>query len=120
MNPGSQLPRSIRPPSRPLKRHSIHSLASPARDFGAGTRRDTSSAEPPGRHEREAGGTGLRLAIPKVLVDAQHGPLMLASTLGVGTQVTVSLPVVSQRQASLGDRPGRARGPRPTPHHASS
>jgi signal transduction histidine kinase len=55
---------------------------------------------------RAAGGTGLGLAIAKMLVDAHHGHLTLTSTLGVGTQATVTLPVVSQRQATLGDRLG--------------
>lgn len=54
---------------------------------------------------RERGGTGLGLAIAKMLVDAHGGQLHLTSTLGVGTQVTMSLPLV-HRAATLGDRLG--------------
>ena len=64
---------------------------------------------------REAGGTGLGLAIAKMLVDAHHGHLSLTSTLGVGTQATVTLPVVSQRQASLGGRLGELAAHLPHP-----
>jgi signal transduction histidine kinase len=52
---------------------------------------------------RERGGTGLGLAIAKMLVDAHGGQLHLTSTLGVGTQVTVSLPL-AHRPATLGGR----------------
>jgi signal transduction histidine kinase len=52
---------------------------------------------------REQGGTGLGLAIAKMLVDAHDGQLQLTSTLGVGTQVTVTLPLVN-RTAKLGGR----------------
>ncbi len=52
---------------------------------------------------REGGSTGLGLAIAKMLVDAHSGQLHLSSTLGVGTQVTVSLPL-AHRQATLGGR----------------
>ena len=48
---------------------------------------------------------GLGLAIAKMLVEAHGGQLQLSSTLGVGTQVTVSLPLVS-RAAKLGGRLG--------------
>jgi two-component system sensor histidine kinase CiaH len=54
---------------------------------------------------RDGGGTGLGLAIAKMLVEAHGGQLQLSSTLGVGTQVTVSLPLVS-RAAKLGGRLG--------------
>jgi signal transduction histidine kinase len=54
---------------------------------------------------RERGGTGLGLAIAKTLIDAHGGQLHVASTLGVGTQVSVSLPL-AHRPASLGDRLG--------------
>jgi two-component system sensor histidine kinase CiaH len=53
----------------------------------------------------DQGGTGLGLAIAKMLVEAHGGQLQLSSTLGVGTQVTVSLPLVS-RSAKLGGRLG--------------
>jgi two-component system sensor histidine kinase CiaH len=66
---------------------------------------------------RERGGTGLGLAIAKMLVDAHGGQLQLASTLGVGTQVTVTLPLLAHRPASLGDRLGElaAHLPHPAP-----
>jgi two-component system, OmpR family, sensor histidine kinase CiaH len=54
---------------------------------------------------REWGGTGLGLAIAKMLVEAHDGQLQLSSTLGVGTQVTVSLPLVSH-PAKLAGRLG--------------
>jgi two-component system sensor histidine kinase CiaH len=54
---------------------------------------------------RDGGGTGLGLAIAKMLVEAHSGQLQLSSTLGVGTQVTVSLPLVN-RSAKLSGRLG--------------
>ncbi len=53
---------------------------------------------------RQQGGTGLGLAIAKMLMEAHHGDLQIASTLGKGTTVTVSLPLEVQRQATLGGR----------------
>jgi two-component system, OmpR family, sensor histidine kinase CiaH len=65
---------------------------------------------------REWGGTGLGLAIAKMLVEAHDGQLQLSSTLGVGTQVTVTLPV-SHTSASLGGRLGEFAAH--IPHSAS-
>ena len=66
---------------------------------------------------RAQGGTGLGLAIAKMLVEAHGGQLQVASTLGVGTQVTVSLPLLAHRPATLGGRLGElaARLPHPAP-----
>jgi signal transduction histidine kinase len=55
---------------------------------------------------RKLGGTGLGLAIAKMLVDAHDGQLHLESTLGAGTQATVTLPLVANRGATLGGRLG--------------
>jgi len=55
---------------------------------------------------RAAGGTGLGLAIAKMLVEAHHGHLGLTSQVGVGTQATVTLPLVASRPATLGGRLG--------------
>ena len=44
---------------------------------------------------RETGGTGLGLAIVKHIVERHRGQLDIKSTLGVGTSVTVSLPIAS-------------------------
>jgi two-component system OmpR family sensor kinase len=44
---------------------------------------------------RQTGGSGLGLAIVKEAVDAHHGKVELASEPGVGTTVTVTLPVNS-------------------------
>lgn len=53
---------------------------------------------------RSVGGTGLGLAIAKMLVDAHRGHLSIASTLGKGTQVTLTLPLEAYRQPTLGGR----------------
>ena len=55
---------------------------------------------------RAQGGSGLGLAIAKMLVDAHEGQLQLTSTVGVGTQATISLPLVTQRPATLSGRLG--------------
>jgi two-component system phosphate regulon sensor histidine kinase PhoR len=44
---------------------------------------------------RESGGTGLGLAIVKHIVERHRGSLEIRSTVGVGTSVTVRLPVAS-------------------------
>jgi signal transduction histidine kinase len=54
---------------------------------------------------RAQGGAGLGLAIAKMLVDAHGGHLQVSSTVGVGTQVAVSLPLVHP-PARLGGRLG--------------
>jgi two-component system phosphate regulon sensor histidine kinase PhoR len=45
---------------------------------------------------RENGGTGLGLAIVKHVIERHRGSLDIRSTLGVGTSVTVKLPVADQ------------------------
>jgi two-component system, OmpR family, sensor histidine kinase CiaH len=67
---------------------------------------------------RARGGSGLGLAIAKMLVEAHQGQLQLSSTLGVGTHVTVSLPLVNP-SARLGGRLGElaAHLPHSTPSH---
>jgi two-component system, OmpR family, sensor histidine kinase CiaH len=54
---------------------------------------------------RSSGGTGLGLAIAKMLVDAHHGHLSVASTQGAGTRFSICLPLVD-RPATLGHRLG--------------
>lgn len=54
---------------------------------------------------KETGGTGLGLSIVKHAVQYMHGHLMLESTPGVGTTVTV----IFGRMAELADKPGQNR-----------
>jgi two-component system phosphate regulon sensor histidine kinase PhoR len=42
---------------------------------------------------RDSGGTGLGLAIVKHIVERHRGSLDIRSTVGVGTEVTVTLPL---------------------------
>ena len=49
---------------------------------------------------RSLGGTGLGLAIVKHVVERHRGRLDIASTVGVGTRVTVTLPAVRDRDAA--------------------
>jgi two-component system phosphate regulon sensor histidine kinase PhoR len=44
---------------------------------------------------RESGGTGLGLAIVKHIIERHRGSLDIKSTVGVGTSVTVRLPVAA-------------------------
>jgi two-component system sensor histidine kinase CiaH len=63
---------------------------------------------------RDRGGIGLGLAIAKMLIDAHDGQLHLTSTLGVGTVVTVSLPL-ADRPAKLTERLGELTAHLPHP-----
>ena len=44
---------------------------------------------------RESGGTGLGLAIVKHIIERHRGTLDLSSTMGVGTSVSVRLPIAA-------------------------
>ncbi len=57
---------------------------------------------------RQGGGTGLGLAIAKMLVDAHHGEMSLTSSQGVGTQVSIRIPL-ADRHAGLGERLGELK-----------
>jgi two-component system sensor histidine kinase CiaH len=52
---------------------------------------------------RAEGGTGLGLAIAKMLIDAHHGEISVSSAPGLGTRITVRLPLEGQAP-SLGRR----------------
>jgi signal transduction histidine kinase len=64
---------------------------------------------------RQHGEAGLGLAIAKMLVEAHAGDLQITSQPGVGTQATVSLPLLTNRTASLGGRLGELAAHLPHP-----
>jgi signal transduction histidine kinase/CheY-like chemotaxis protein len=57
-----------------------------------------------GKEGGHAAGTGLGLVITKGLVEAMHGQLQVASTLGQGTTFTVELPSIDSAQATAAIR----------------
>jgi signal transduction histidine kinase len=46
---------------------------------------------------RESGGAGLGLSIVKAIVQAHHGSIEVKSKVGVGTQFTITLPILSAK-----------------------
>ena len=54
---------------------------------------------------RLGGGTGLGLSIARMLINAHGGELSLTSNLGIGTNVTIRLPLID-RAARIGGRLG--------------
>jgi signal transduction histidine kinase len=53
-----------------------------------------------GPDETGMGGTGLGLSSCRKIIEAHHGRIRVDSTMGIGTQFTIKLPVVKKQAAS--------------------
>jgi signal transduction histidine kinase len=63
-----------------------------------------------GQRTSDVAGSGIGLTIVKELVWAHHGNLDLASTPGIGTQVTVTMPILDENGHSRpADRQAHSR-----------
>jgi signal transduction histidine kinase len=66
-----------------------------------------------GPDETGKGGTGLGLASCRQIIEAHHGRIRVESTVGIGTQFTIKLPVAKQDVVDRRPRPGFASDSQP-------